>query len=309
MIQERDEVGQISDMSRSSPEYPEPAMIREICKKTLFPNAGTIIHALLLAAIYVFYVAEVDPRGVAALISALFFVIFASPIPIAGYVLFRLPGELMRRLAWEYTVPAIILTTLFYIEAPEAASSDAQGALIYLIPAFFVGIPTAACIIVVEALFFCRRLVRGEKKASAVIREGMEKAFPNTGAWCTLAALAVEYILSSMLMCCYGQEPLAEALFGALISLPTAYTPLFLAWFFFFWNQTETRRIGWEILVSCVLFCSAVQIGWLCAGSEIPAGFLLPVVGSALKVCGLVVAVCEAVHYFLRKRRGTRQTH
>ena len=117
MIQERDEVGQISDMSRSSPEYSEPAMIREICKKTLFPNAGTIILALLLAAIYVFYVAEVDPRGVAALISALFFVIFASPIPIAGYVLFRLPGELMRRLAWEYTVPAIILTTLFYITA------------------------------------------------------------------------------------------------------------------------------------------------------------------------------------------------
>ena len=279
-------------------------MIYEICKKTLFPNVGTVIHALLLVAIYLFYVAEVDPKGMEALSSALFFVIFASPIPLVGYVLFRLPGELMRRLAWEYTIPAVILTILFYIEAPEAASSDAQGALIYLFPAFYVGIPTAACIIVVEALFFCRRLVRGEKKASVVVREEVKKAFPNTGAWCTLAALAMEYIFSSILMCSHLQAPLAEALFGALVSLPFAYTPFFLAWFLFFKNQPETRRIGWEILISCVLFCSAVQIAWLCAGSAIPSGFL-PTVGSALKVCGLAVAVCEVVRHFLSKRKRT----
>ena len=295
-------------MSQFSPKQREPSMIYEICKKTLFPNVGTVIHVLLLVAIYVFYVADVDPKGMEALSSALFFVAFALPIPLVGYVLFRLPGELMRRLAWEYTIPAIILTTLFYIEAPEAASSDAQGALIYIFPAFYVGIPTAACIIVVEALFFCRRLARGEKKASAVIREEVRKAFPNTGAWCTLAALAAEYILSSILMCSYLQASLAGALLDALISLPFAYTPLFLAWFLFFKNQPATRRIGWEILVSCVLFFSAVQIAWLCDGSAIPAGFLPPV-GSSLTVCGLAVAVCEITHHFLDKRRGTRQTH
>ena len=283
-------------------------MIREICKKALFPNVGTVIHVLLLVAIYVFHVAEVDPKGMEALSSALFSVIFALPIPLVGYVLFRLPGELMRRIAWEYTIPAIILTILFYIEAPEIAASDAQGALIYIFPAFCVGIPTAACIIVVEALFFCRRLVRSEKKASVVICEGMKKAFPNTGAWCALAALAVEYILSSILTCSYLRAPLAEALFYVLIFLPFAYTPLFLAWFLFFKNHPATRRIGWEILISCVLFCSAVQIGWFCAGRTIPAGFLPPV-GSALKACGFVVAVCEIVHHFLGKRRGTRQTH
>ena len=283
-------------------------MIYEICKKTLFPNVGTVIHALLLVAIYLFYVAEVDPKGMEALSSALFFVIFASPIPLVGYVLFRLPGELMRRLAWEYTIPAVILTILFYIEAPEAASSDAQGALIYLFPAFYVGIPTAACIIVVEALFFCRRLVRSEKKASVVICEEVKKAFPNTGAWCALATLAAEFILSSILVHCYVQAPLAGALLVALISLPFAYTPLFLAWFLFFKNQPATLRIGWEILISCVLFCSAVQIGWFYAGSAIPAGFLPPV-GSSLVICGLAVAVCEITHYFLSKRRGTRQTH
>lgn len=126
-------------------------MIREICKKALFPNVGTVIHVLLLVAIYVFHVAEVDPKGMEALSAALFSVIFALPIPLVGYVLFRLPGELMRRIAWEYTIPAIILTILFYIEAPEIAASDAQGALIYIFPAFCVGIPTAACIIAVEA--------------------------------------------------------------------------------------------------------------------------------------------------------------
>ena len=283
-------------------------MIREICKKALFPNAGTVIHVLLLVAIYVFHVAQVGPKGMEALSSALFSVIFALPIPLVGYVLFRLPGELMRRIAWEYTIPAIILTILFYIEAPEVAASDAQGALIYIFPAFYVGIPTAACIIVVEALFFCRRLVRSEKKASAVIREEVKKAFPNTGAWCALAALTVEYILSSILMYCYVQASLGGALLYTLISLPFAYTPLFLAWFLFFKNQPATRRIGWEILVSCVLFCSAVQIAWLCAGSAIPSGFL-PFVGSALKACGFVVAVCEIVHHFLGKCRETRQTH
>ena len=291
-------------MSQFSPKQREPSMIYEICKKTLFPNVGTVIHVLLLVAIYVFCVDQTGPKGMEALSSALFSVIFASPIPLVGYVLFRLPGELMRRLAWEYTTPAIILTTLFYIEAPEAAASDAQGALIYLLPAFYVGIPTAACIIVVESLFFCRRLVRGEKKASVVIREEVKKAFPNTGAWCTLAALVVEYLLSSIPMYCYVQASLGRALLYTLISLPFAYTPLFLAWFLFFKNQPATRRIGWEILVSCVLFCPAVQIAWLCAGSAIPSGFL-PTVGSALKVCGLAVAVCEVVRHFLSKRKRT----
>ena len=41
-------------------------MIYEICKKTLFPNVGTVIHVLLLVAIYVFCVEEVGPKGMEA---------------------------------------------------------------------------------------------------------------------------------------------------------------------------------------------------------------------------------------------------
>ena len=286
-------------------------MIRKI-SKALFPNVGTTIHVLLLAAICVFYVVECGlTNPVAKLAGALLLTTFAAPIPVAGYLLFRCRSRRMKRLAWEYTIPALFFTARFYSLAPKAAASDAQGALIYLLPAIDVGISAAVCVIIMEILFLAWTLLCGSRESKDAIIRDLQKVVPNAGARCCLGLLVFEYFLMVFMVSGYSMKRMADSLTLCLFSLPVDALPLLIAWFLFCRNGPTTRRIGWELLISFALVCSTLQTlqlfadGWF---QEDSSTFAIVMEKFTLYPCGFVVIVCETIHHFLCKRRKKEES-
>lgn len=286
-------------------------MIHKI-STALFPNIGAAIHVLLLVAIFVFYIVECSPTTMGGKVAgALFLTTFAAPIPVAGYLLFRCKNRRMKCLAWEYTIPALFFTARFYSLAPEAAASDAQGALIYLLPAIDVGISTAACVIIMEILFLALTLLRGSRESKNAIIRDLQKVFPNAGARCCLGLLVFEYFLMSFMLSGYSMKRMADSLTMCLFSLPFDALPLLIAWFLFCHNGSTTRRIGWEILITFAIVCTTLQTlqssadGWF---QEDSSTFAIVMANFALYPCGFVVIVCETIHHFLCKRRKKEES-